>query len=105
MSKSVAFTCWVSTNIVRARTDGSSMCIWSWKFVIVPTMAFARPSAPFTSKRCSWGTDGFAESLIPNVGHRGGFPSVRSNTSIGKFESMPPSTMNERTRSPCSSRP
>jgi hypothetical protein len=104
-SKSVAFTCPVSTNIVRASTDGSSMCIWSWKFVIVPTIARASPRVPLTSKRCSTGAAGFAESLIPNVGHLGGLPSVRSNTSIGKFESMPPSTMNDRIGLPASSRP
>ena len=81
------------------------MCIWSWKFVMVPTMARAKPSAPFTSKRCTTGFVGLAESLIPNVGHRGAFPSVRSNTSIGKFESIPPSTMYDWTFFPASSRP
>ncbi len=30
---------------------------------------------------------------MPKVGQRGVRPSVRSNTSIGKLDSMPPSTM------------
>ena len=42
---------------------------------------------------------------MPNVGHRGGFPSVRSNTSMGKLESIPPSTMYDCTALPASSRP
>src|SRR3984957_17734610 len=31
-------------------------------------------------------------NVTPNVGQRGGLPSRRSNESIGKFDSMPPST-------------
>ena len=33
------------------------------------------------------------DSLIPNVGHRGGRPSERSKQATGKFDSIPPSTI------------
>ena len=41
---------------------------------------------------------------MPNVGQRGGCPSDRSNTSIGKFDSIPPSTMYETSSLPSASR-
>jgi hypothetical protein len=48
MSKSVARVPNVSTSIVRVTAEGSSMWIWSWKLVIVPTIACARLSESVT---------------------------------------------------------
>ncbi len=81
------------------------MWIWSWKLVIVPTMARARLKVPCTSYFCRCAASGRADSLIPKVGHRGAFPSVRSKTSTGKFDNIPPSTMYETASVPSASRP
>jgi hypothetical protein len=92
MSNAVARTPKVSTNIVPASVDGSSMDL------IVearhrPDHREREADRPVHVASLSLGRVGLGRELDRKVGHRGGCPSVRSKRSIGKFDSMPPSTM------------
>ena len=92
-SKSVAFTSKVSTKIVRAWTDGSDTYCWSYQPVIVPSIPLARETVPVTGLTVF--VRGRADSLMPKVGHRGGWPFSRSKMATGKFDSIPPSTSHD----------
>src|ERR1022692_3673353 len=82
IEKSVAFTPNVSTKIVRLSTAGSLRCIWSFQLCMVPSIPMAKDKSPFTTCSTWFGTC-CADNLIPMVGQRGGFPSVRSKVSTG----------------------
>ena len=74
------------------------MCCASHASIIVSTSARARETGPLTGWVCTRPA-GRPDKRIPNVGHRGFLPSVRSNIAIGKFDSTPPSTSVETPRS------
>ena len=94
----------VSTKTLRACTQGSSMCVASQASSIVSTSDSASETVPRTSVVCTR-PSARIDSRTPKVGHRGGRPSVRSNSAIGKFDSTPPSTSVETSDSPPSRGP